>query len=892
MGANPTFGRRSAFVGRALELALLSAARNRLAHSRGSIVLVGGDAGIGKTRLLSTFIEASRTGRPKSIVASECFERGRETFAPVRELVTALLSSAEVALAPEAQAVLRRFIGGAQTHEEVGKQSLLFHILLEVLTRSSQKRAVIFTIDDLQWADLSTLDFLRWLAPKIASLRVLIVCAYRADALVSDSPFFEAVGGLMRHPEVHPVDLRGLADDEIASVAAGQMSPTATPEALAQIVRRSAGNPFFAEALAKQFETTGDVARLPLSVRAAIASRIASLPGYAQETIARAAVIGHRFDLPLLTEACDGEAEQTPAGVAACLDAGLIETDPARPGAYRFSHPLVQQAAYESMASNQTIHARVLAALERSEHDDRYVEALAEHAYGAGDEERIRRYSERAGRALLAMGAVSDACTYFERAVDGASDLRERARLMEQLGSAYQSAGNMTRSIATWRALAPLLVENGQWDDAARVEGYLVGDVVNRTGTLDVEHADRFLSEHGAKLSEAARHRLLAFLAATTSAVERFEDAERYAGAIAHPAELPPIVRQNYLRAQMTIAAIRGEPRRWLAAAREALNVAPMIEVPFVAATAYGGIAATAMYVEARAEFDEALLCAQRLAEKHRLSGFGVYLRSVRAARAILLGDVPSAYSHATAVFQDEEVAVARQVLASCGVTIALRADDPAFAAQVMSPVLGEPHGEFHGSDGAKVLAQRAAFYLHRGDRQAGLSDLHHSVKLISWSDPSAIMVFPLAVRELPMDVALSLIEHAAAPDDDNVPARANRALCSAIVAARACREEEAAARAREAADLCGRLGWQLFEEQARELAQAGIGHGTREPDGLLSPRERDVAEAVASRMSNAAIADKLGISKKTVEKHVASIFEKLSVHSRTEIATAIRKYR
>src|SRR5581483_296299 len=159
MGANPTFGRRSAFVGRALELALLSAARNRLAHSRGSIVLVGGNAGIGKTRLLSTFTEASRTGRPKSIVASECFERGRETFAPVRELVTALLSYTEVALAPEAHAVLRRFIGGAETHEEVGKQSLLFHILLEVLTRSSQKRAVIFTID-LQWADLSTLDFL------------------------------------------------------------------------------------------------------------------------------------------------------------------------------------------------------------------------------------------------------------------------------------------------------------------------------------------------------------------------------------------------------------------------------------------------------------------------------------------------------------------------------------------------------------------------------------------------------------------------------------------------------------------------------------------------------------------------------------------------------------
>lgn len=882
-----TAGRRSGFVGRDAELALLSAARNRLARSQGSVVLLTGEPGIGKTRLLTAFIESTRRGRAKSIVTAECFERCAQAFGPIGELVRALLPDVRARLDTDDDTVLRRFVNEGDGTDVVAKQSQLFRALLALIERASQRSAIVFAIDDLQWADLTTLDFLRWLAPQLASLRIVIVCTCRADALADDSPVYDGIAGIVRHPAVHHVQVRGLEDEHIVSVAADQIAARTSRDVLDRIVRRSGGNPFFAEALAKQYDTSGEIATLPMSVRAAITARITLLPPPAREVLACASAAGYRFDLPFLTEVAGKQLADLEAAIRSCAQSGLIELDPLRSETYAFCHPLVQQAAYEMLSSSRAIHARVLSALERRRNDERYVEVLADHAFASGDADRIRRYSERAGETLLALGAVRDACTYFERAVDAAGDDPERGRIMERLGAAYQAAGNLTSSIATWRALLHQYIKCTQWDDAARVQGFLIGDTVNHVGSLDVSPADRFLGDYGSCLSADARNRLLALLAAVTSAVERFDDAQRYADAITDSTALPPLVRQNYLRAKMTIAVIRGRRADWFAAAGEALDVAAQIEAPFIAATAYGGVAATALYLEAPAQFNEALQSAQRLAEKHRLGGFAVYLKSVRAARCLLLGEIATAYAHATAVFQDEEVAVARQVLAACGVTIALESADAALAAQVIAPVLGQPHSEFHGSDGAKVLAQRAAFYLDRGDREMAVADLRHAASLANWSDPSAIMVFPLATQELPLEEAAALAHRQPSDTDGNIPVRANIALCAAMLAARSSNCDEKMRFGRESADLLHRLGWRLFETQALALASSSLAPSAQERP-VLSPRERDVADAVAAGLSNAEIAARLCVSKKTVEKHIASIFDKLGLRSRTEIVAFV----
>src|SRR5579883_849934 len=98
---------RSAFIGRADELALLQAARNRLAHSQGSIALIGGDAGIGKSRLIRAFFERSRAGRPKTAVYTECFARGQSTLAPLRHLVADLGDGSTLPASPNQRALFR-----------------------------------------------------------------------------------------------------------------------------------------------------------------------------------------------------------------------------------------------------------------------------------------------------------------------------------------------------------------------------------------------------------------------------------------------------------------------------------------------------------------------------------------------------------------------------------------------------------------------------------------------------------------------------------------------------------------------------------------------------------------------------------------------------------------
>jgi len=157
-----------ALVGRQEELAVLNDARRALAQSQGSMVLVGGEAGIGKTRLIAQFMRSAAEGRSRNLASAECLERAQQPFGPIRTFLQTFEKAASDADLPADVRMAQRQLGSsAATHEAAGAKTItalekahLFHALASFFKLVADKRATIAAIEDIQWADASTLDFL------------------------------------------------------------------------------------------------------------------------------------------------------------------------------------------------------------------------------------------------------------------------------------------------------------------------------------------------------------------------------------------------------------------------------------------------------------------------------------------------------------------------------------------------------------------------------------------------------------------------------------------------------------------------------------------------------------------------------------------------------------
>ena len=922
--------RSRALVGRDAELQLLRNARRSLSNGRGGAVLVGGEAGIGKSRLLAAFTESLTGGRAPLFALGECLEYAPSAFGPIRELLTALLRKAPWSIAsapPLARRMLQTLVPdalegtGPVTAREPLARAELFAGVLAFLCALAAKRAVVLAIEDLHWADAASLELLGHLAARISGTRLLIVATYRNDGVSVTHPLFAALARLTRMPNVSMASLEPLTNGEIADLVhrALDRNVQLASERVDEIVIRSDGNPLFAEELLKRALTTERPAKtLPISIRAIILERLASLDSEARLVLERAALVGPTFAAATLSLVSERSVESLGAILTRLRDLDLIVDDGAA-ARFRFRHALTRDAIYGEIpaAEARRAHAeiaRTLAALPDA--DDR-LDELAYHSAEGGLATEACDFNERAGERAMALHAAGHAAAYFRRALELAPPQDEalRLRLLERAGAAASRHTDFHNAIAALTALHDLHLARGDYDAAGSALQRAANDIANTNRAAEASALlETFLATYGPRLSTAAADILnssLAYLATTREAhglvpqfLERVCEPDRMA---THPHEMYWLARlfaaeRHVDRAawQAAVRAIRGRLREAHPLARgQLLHSIGQTALPF------------AENDEAERSLDEAIAYDR----EHGLTNVLAFASALKVRLLFALGRLNEAVPLVRFTLANRDMVAVRSQLMMGAPYVALALADTSLARECLDDdILADT------SDGPEVLinaqlsAAKAAWLARVGRTDEARRLMN--VALEKLDRPFADATFWCVAASYADGSNLvrlqELCARGAANPDDTVM-QATFPLVSAIVAERAgdrrCAREDGA----RAAERFGRLRWPLFEAKALELAghpdaaialyracesiadvrrlemrvRASAAPVARplSPSAALSMRERQVAALIARGFTNRAIGNELSISESTVEKHVTKIFTKLEFSTRAELA-------
>jgi DNA-binding NarL/FixJ family response regulator len=870
------------FIGRHVEFDVLDQARRGLAKGRGAVVLVAGDAGIGKSRLVAEFLQKLRGGRLRNVASAECLERAPQPLGPFRSLAVSLKHAMRANDLPDnvAQALAQLRLGaaadvGSESQTEPLDKVELFAALAVLFKTAAAERATILTVEDLQWADPSTLDFLVYLAARIANSRLLLVATYRAEEAEGAGPLRGALARLAREPTVARIDLRALAGDELRALIAGALDgqPSLPAKTLREVEARCEGNPFYAEELLKNAVEHRDAAEapgLPLSIRTAIVERLAGLSDEDRAVVDRAAVLGQRFDPDVLARTLGSDVATLLPALRRAHKLNIIVEDEGERIQFRFRHALMRQAIYEEMLQidARQLHAETLATLESLNEPSRDLEALAYHAWEAHDGAKALRYNEAAGEAALAVHGLTEARECFGRALEAAREPADQARLHERIGYVAQLQGSIHDALESFEAAFEIYRATDSFDRAADVVRAITSERNNLGDRSAPELGIKFLAEFGSRVSVQPRDALRALLARVLCIVYDFPRAREQLGAVADAESLVPRSRQNYVIAWMDIAWFTGDSTTWSRYATELIDLAPALP-PFLGLMALYSMVLTGTFLGQQRIIDRALALAGRIAAKRDFESMRVYGAAVRAMDAYYRGRLEEARDFMKAALSDTEAAVSQ----------------------------------------AAILAASAAWSVHRGALGTARADLRLALACRPRAVPYSGLALVLAAEHLDLAETESFeaqLDGLETSEADSM-GRAYAALTRAILAHRRGDETRAIALADEAAAGYRALEWPLFEARALEIANrtdeaqrlyercgasakltrpAPASRQSGDADaGRLSIRERAVVELVARGLSNAAIAEQLSVSVKTVEKHIAAAFSKLHVRSRAQLA-------
>jgi DNA-binding CsgD family transcriptional regulator len=452
-------------VGRDDELSRLRAALERAVSGSPATVVVAGEAGVGKTRLvLELTWEAEVAGAV--VLVGGCLDVGGDTL-PYAPLAEALRSLPVVLGADELASVLDGARGElARLVPELGEPAAgaaetpparFLELLLGVLHRLADGRAVVLVVEDLHWADRSTRDLIAFL---VRNLRrgVMLLLTVRSDELHRRHPLRPFLAELERGGRAERFDLRRLTRQELTELLTEIFGKAPAPGLVADVWDRSDGNPFFAEELATAH---AEGTQLPERLRDLLLARVEALPDAAQRVLRVAAVAGRRVDHHLLA-AVAGEPEEELVELLreAVLRHVLVE---APGGGYAFRHALVQEAIYDDLLQVERgpLHAAYARAL-----DERVQERggnatavelgqLAHHWYAANDLRAALPAAIRAAVAAEATYAHAEAFRHYERALelwdqapDAAADSPlNRTGLLESAAHAAYQAGEVGAAI-------------------------------------------------------------------------------------------------------------------------------------------------------------------------------------------------------------------------------------------------------------------------------------------------------------------------------------------------------------------------------------------------------------------------------------------------------------
>jgi DNA-binding CsgD family transcriptional regulator/tetratricopeptide (TPR) repeat protein len=437
------------FVGRTTELERLGGALDRAADGTAAAVFVGGESGIGKTRLLRE-LERLAVDRGARVLRGDCLAFGADglPYAPIaaalRGLARDLPPTAFEQLVGAGGGDLARLLPELSvsrapdepTHGVSGAgdaiaQARLFGLLRGLLDRLAAEAPVLFAIEDIHWADRSTLEFLSSLLRGLRDERLLLVCTYRSDELHRQHPLRPFLAEEERRHVVERLDVAPFSQAELAEQVAGILGSAAEPGMVARLHTRCEGNAFFAEELLAASDAAAGP--LPSSLRDVLNLRLEALPDGARGVLRVAAAAGRRSGHRLLATVADLPEPALVEGLRQALAQHVLVQDD---DGYAFRHALLQEAAYADLLPGErtALHLALAEALR----DDPTLAAgtaageLALHWRAAHRMPEALAAYVRAGLEAEQVFAFVEAAQHFERALeiwDLVEDAAERSEL-------------------------------------------------------------------------------------------------------------------------------------------------------------------------------------------------------------------------------------------------------------------------------------------------------------------------------------------------------------------------------------------------------------------------------------------------------------------------------
>ena len=495
-------------VGRVRELTRLEEVLDACREGRRATVFVGGEAGIGKTRLVTELARRARAGDMEVLIGG-CLdlEVGGVPYAPVVEALSDLghrlgatgrsspagATPADI-FGPDAARMGLVSGDDSGARGALEGQTTTLQAVERVLERlTTQVRPVLLIVEDVHWADRSTRDLIAYLASSGPQPPLAMVVTYRSDDLTTGHPLRGFVAELERRPGVSNLRVERFGRADAVALLTAVLGTTPDPALTEAIFQRSEGNPFFLEELARAASLQPDQAPadvVPPLLSDLLASRLARLSPDAQLVLRVAAVGGRRIEHDRLSAVLPLDFAAMDAALREARDANIITTQPSA-DRYEFRHALLHEAVYADVLPGErrtyhTRYAELLAATPARSGIEAWAE-LAHHWRAAGDPGRALTAMIEAGLAAEAGYALPEAHRYYEAAVelwdpahrdgkDGTTTVAlDRDELLARAADAASRAGALERAIgltstaidevdpATDPTVAGLLHERRAW---------------------------------------------------------------------------------------------------------------------------------------------------------------------------------------------------------------------------------------------------------------------------------------------------------------------------------------------------------------------------------------------------------------------------------------------
>lgn len=836
-------------------------------HGEGSMVLVAGEAGAGKTSLVRALTD--RLGGDILTLEGAC-----DPLATPRPL------SPLYDMAADPDSGLAELFSADQDSMDI------FGEVLERLKESM--RPILMVVEDAHWADEATLDFLRFMGRRVGSTKALVLCTYRDDEVGADHPLRQVLGQLIPLSSTNRMVVPPLSESAVSTLAEGH-------ELDAQRLHRmTAGNAFFVT------EVIAAGGQMPNTVQDAVLARVGRLRPTARRIVEAVSIAPRSLEIERSRLLVGASAADVDEGVGA----GVILGDG---GNLRFRHELARAAVEESLppARRLELHRKILSLLE--EDDERDPARLAHHAIRAEAPELIAEYAPEAAEQALARGARREAVAFYRAALEhpvelgagNAADLRVKlASELRLLGDPDASEHELRQAIDHFRktdqkvelADALGLLQAALWNQKRIDEGWVAMneaiELLRPIGPSEVLAYTLYRISHAHML---ARRRQPAF---------SFIDEARSV------AETVGSVRARWAATMTTgtIHIVVGDAQEGVRLLGDAVNEAERLGDHHLVSVALGMLGSGGG--EARL-YADALPALERTIQQGLATDedYGVeYARSWLARIVFEQGRWDEAADYARLVqkttVQPEGIAVLT-AMSALG-RLRVRRGDPGGVELLEQMVeIGRRHELQHAWN---AICGRAEYFWLRGEPELGLDELAGAYQRALDTDspwargevgfwmwragaidgPPANAAEPFALhmsgrwreaaeiwRELgcPYEVALALIE-----GDE-------KAVLEAITIFDSLGARPAARMARA-----------RLREMGTESIPRGPTKETQANPANLTARQLEVLQLMATGMTNSEIADDLFISKKTVEHHVSAIYSKLGVDTRPKaIATATK---